>query len=488
MEKTYAFKKIEITDNEKIWLSTFYNKLKTFYYNDQDFNVLDVPIKDIINELKVELYGKLKDFDYKNIDGSLFRANHLTLIGLWYIDPESNIFDHVTKIISYIKELILSDKKPKEITINDIVIKTQLKEVDVQVALYLIHDIGNFWHGLIRLNNSNTGYLSIPIDNEYDAYLNFNDIEELMEKFYKSTLTNDVLRANQSSLLSNNDSQNIKKEIAIIIDGPNLINRILDLKINKESIVNQFSLLNLMRSINEQLSNLECPYLCSTIEFICSQRPFGKDDKFTNNEMKSLIDRFKKEEGVHVEIVNIQGNQEKGVDVKVVVELTKYAKKDGAAVLISADKDYVPVLEDLRKNDKKIITIAFNNNLPSEICNESHKVINLSKDYASFFIYNYPEYNINTLTLDDLKNMYANANDGEDNRLKVYPSGDIRITHGEDITINHDSESKFRMEIYHAYNGYVGPIAASNDDYMQDRYNILIKNWELGTTGLLDSY
>jgi hypothetical protein len=184
MGKEYTFKKIKIPDDEKIWLKAFYDKLKTFYYNEQGFNVLDVPIRDIINELKVDLYGKLRDFDYQSIDGNLFRADHLTLIGLWYIDPESNIFNHVTKIISYIKELILSGKKPNEIIINDIVSETQLKEVDVQVALYLIRDIGTFWHAR-QFNHLNTGYLSISIDNEYDIYLNFDNIEDLMEDFYK---------------------------------------------------------------------------------------------------------------------------------------------------------------------------------------------------------------------------------------------------------------------------------------------------------------
>jgi uncharacterized LabA/DUF88 family protein len=278
----------------------------------------------------------------------------------------------------------------------------------------------------------------------------------------------------------------MKKEIAIIIDGPNLINRILDLGINKRYIIGQFSLASLRDCLNWQLEELGYEYSCNTIEFVCSQKVFGSgNNKFTQDERNSLINRLKKEKGVCIEEISLPGTAEKGVDMTVAQRLQDFAKEDEISVLISADRDYVPVLNRLRKERKKVITISFNDDFPIEIQNESYETINLRNEYRGFFIYSYPEYNVTAITLDEFKDMFANADDRKNNQLRVYQSGDVFISH-EYVGAENLSCLQFRWETYDAYNGYVGPIAASDDEYMKEEYEALKKDWNTGRKGYID--
>jgi len=170
----YKFKRIRLTKAEKLWLTEILNA---------HFSKVDV------KSLKVKLWDKLpKDFDSNSIDNRLIRNNHLTLIGLWHVNPQSPVFSHVSKIIETIKDLILKDSNIKEIKSNEIAPLVGITEKEAQISLRLIYDLGGFF-GSASGSISFYGYRQVSFsqnDSAYDEFLNFENLEKKMEQFFIS--------------------------------------------------------------------------------------------------------------------------------------------------------------------------------------------------------------------------------------------------------------------------------------------------------------
>ncbi len=166
----YTFAKATLTEDQRLWM--------TEVYQSQEFD---------IKKTKVKLYGKIpQNFDVNKIDQRLYRYDHLTLIGIWQIDPDSKIFDEVAQIISKIKEMIFASPGIDRVSATDLAEKTGLPEQEVEVALRLMADLGKFMGGASGSSN-NRGYssLSFPTqDDGYDAYLSYENLNDLMEEFY----------------------------------------------------------------------------------------------------------------------------------------------------------------------------------------------------------------------------------------------------------------------------------------------------------------
>ena len=98
----YTFKKIKLSKAEKLWLSEIMKA-----------NFSPVNVK----SMKIRLWDKLpKDFDPKKIDWKLISDNHLTLIGLWHVNPKSPFFFHVSKTIEVTKDLIKKNPEIQGVT------------------------------------------------------------------------------------------------------------------------------------------------------------------------------------------------------------------------------------------------------------------------------------------------------------------------------------------------------------------------------------
>ncbi len=166
----YTFKQAQLTEHERLWL--------TEVYQSQEFDV---------RKTKVKLHGKLpKEFDVRNIDQRLYRYDHLTLIGLWLIDPDSMVFGEVEQVIAKIKEMIISAPGIEGVTASDLAEKTGLQVHNVEIALRLMSDLGKFI-GSASGGSNNRGYISISFpsgDESYDAYLAYENLDNLMEEFY----------------------------------------------------------------------------------------------------------------------------------------------------------------------------------------------------------------------------------------------------------------------------------------------------------------
>lgn len=96
-------------------------------------------------------------------------------------------------------------------------------------------------------------------------------------------------------------------------------------------------------------------------------------------------------------------------------------------------------------------------------------------------------------TLDQLRDLVSHCDaDHENHSLWVDQQGEVHITAiPQDLTpalwaTQHKDLIRFRFETFQAGEGYLGPEAASNDNWMNRLFNSLIRLWEAGATGYRD--
>ena len=96
------------------------------------------------------------------------------------------------------------------------------------------------------------------------------------------------------------------------------------------------------------------------------------------------------------------------------------------------------------------------------------------------------KYNIETLTRNELLELIKNGDDTQNNQIRVTKTGIVFLSQtigAEDI-----SNLKFRFETFDAGNGYVGPLAAKDGEYIDELYNGLVATWKLNKTGYIDCW
>ncbi len=173
----YKFKQIKLSDAERLWLT------EILKFNSSEVN---------IRRLKVKLRNRLpEDFDPDKIDHGLLWNNHLTLVGLWHIDPQNAIFDHVFKIFEIIKDLILRNPEISRVTAKDLSSFIDITEKEAEIALRYIYELGDFFGG----GGLTDKYYGMKIaqfrhDNSaYDKFLRFKSLEQEMERSFISRIS-----------------------------------------------------------------------------------------------------------------------------------------------------------------------------------------------------------------------------------------------------------------------------------------------------------
>ena len=96
----YNFPKIKITKDQKLWLE------KAYSYQKKGEKVK-------YRQLRAELYGKIPDtFHPKTIDSRLLHSyESLSFVGIWHIDPNTDLIKKTDTLIKKIREIILKKKK-----------------------------------------------------------------------------------------------------------------------------------------------------------------------------------------------------------------------------------------------------------------------------------------------------------------------------------------------------------------------------------------
>ncbi len=77
-------------------------------------------------------------------------------------------------------------------------------------------------------------------------------------------------------------------------------------------------------------------------------------------------------------------NNEKGVDIAIATRLIEVSENCEIICLLSSDKDYIPVLEYLKRKGKYIVTIGISEKHPVELKNLSYLFIDIKEYFVSY--------------------------------------------------------------------------------------------------------
>lgn len=272
------------------------------------------------------------------------------------------------------------------------------------------------------------------------------------------------------------------QKIPLIVDGPNYINRVIELGIKPNHIARQLSLENLREIINKKLTEFDVKEKIEIIEFVCSKKRFGpKSQKFSEKEQDLFLKRLKTETGVYVDIVDLPGSSEKGVDTTISSKIEDYAKEVEILILLSSDRDFVPILKKFR-GKVKVFLVSVKNDYPIELSNEAYSTLFL--DYRDLFKYHYPKFYINDFTEEKCAELFSEADDRILNQLRIDFNGFVFIS--KKVGAMELENIKARWETFGRYNEYVGPQAASDDKYIERQFKQIKLCWERNVTGYID--
>jgi hypothetical protein len=285
------------------------------------------------------------------------------------------------------------------------------------------------------------------------------------------------------------DAMNVE-DVPVIVDGPNYVNRVLDLRIDHDLVAGQLTLTGLRRAMNDGIRYQQlAPVACNTtIDFICSKKLFGPpSNKITQLERELLLGRLMRETGVHIEEIDLPGDSEKGVDGAVQSRLEELAKDHQWVVLVSADRDYVPVLRKLRKGRTRVLLASLQSDFPRELANEAWGIVELHPFEAALFAYSYPTFDIEGFTQDECRNLIANADDRQNNQIRITEDGRVFASTGDAIGNRQRDGIRFSLETFAAGNDYCGPRAASDKRHVEPMFDDIGRAWRRGQRGHIGS-
>lgn len=269
----------------------------------------------------------------------------------------------------------------------------------------------------------------------------------------------------EASELIVNDIMGLKNGIDIVIDGDNLFDRLTELKIDNDILYKQFSVMKFQKVIEESIfrKSKKCMIV------------FSKDNSHYS---KQVICRLEAE---GTQVVTFD-NRAQSIEF-----VCEQIKRTFEFVLVTSREDMVSTVS-AHKDDCYLYTVSFVNDLPAR----SVPIFFSKGDITSIELnrcFNYNEcktINIKNITEAIYKDMLANANDCIAHQLRVDWSGDVyisTITGAEEI-----DDVKFRWEIWDPGNGYAGPCAASDYEYVRQSVASLKKCWEDDIRGYCDYY
>ncbi|MES2514719.1 MAG: P-loop NTPase fold protein [Bacteroidota bacterium] len=198
----YNFPLITLSQHEEAWLKVVYQK----FLNNEKFE---------IRFLLSKMWDQIpKEFEPQNISPSLIRfGNQITLLGIWAIDSNSNIFENFDKVVYAVREILKNNNEVRDVSTNDIrQTHPELTFEDIFRVFRLLSGLSDFTNGIG--GNDETKIYSIGVSTEeiYRRYRNYKGIEDIVYQLYK-----------EHPSYSENLGENASIE-------PELLNKVIDLK------------------------------------------------------------------------------------------------------------------------------------------------------------------------------------------------------------------------------------------------------------------
>jgi hypothetical protein len=166
----YNYQSLTLSNSQRLWLS------EIFKGNDSR------------RKIRAKLWKQIEcDFDPNSIDQSLFWGAGLSLIGLWYIDSESALFEQVDTLIKSIREQIFSNPDLECITSEELSKLTEIPQEDVKLALYYMGQLGHFFSSASGKSDK-LGYTKLDFSDEkaFDDYVRYKSLDQLLEERFNS--------------------------------------------------------------------------------------------------------------------------------------------------------------------------------------------------------------------------------------------------------------------------------------------------------------
>lgn len=269
----------------------------------------------------------------------------------------------------------------------------------------------------------------------------------------------------QAAELISKDIQGLPQGVDIIIDGESLFDRLTELGIDEDILYKQFSIEKLQNVIEQTILRKIRDCMIA----------FSEDSGHSN---RDLINRLQEE---RIEVV-IFDKRQGAIDF-----VYEKIKESVDLVVLSNSEDMLNKVS-TKKRDCYLYTVSFENDLrpsvgPTFFAKGNITLIELN---ACFNYNECKKINIHNITETIFKEMLANANDEISHQLRVDWEGNVflsTITGAKEI-----DDVKFRWESWDAGNGYVGPRAASDDEYVKHSIESLQKCWKDDVRGYCDDY
>lgn len=167
----YNYQSLTLSDSQRLWLS------EIFKGNTSR------------RKIRARLWKQLElDFDPNSIDKSLLWGATLSLIGIWYIDSKSALFEQVDKLIKTIREQIISDPDLESISSEELSELTAIPKEEVELALHYMCQLGHFFSSASG-ESGKPGYTKLDFldENAFDDYLRYQSLDQLLEERFNST-------------------------------------------------------------------------------------------------------------------------------------------------------------------------------------------------------------------------------------------------------------------------------------------------------------
>lgn len=169
------FPKVEVPADSKVWLHAAYERVKAGKPIDPQ-------------QMLVELWSEIPDFDYKSIDSRLMKFGvELTLIGILQIDPDTELCHQTDQVIRFIKDKIKEQPTVERVFAEEVSETLEIPEQRVALIFVLMRHLGDFWNGAGGTGNI-PGYTSITIKDEHvkREYLKYERLEPLLRRSAKT--------------------------------------------------------------------------------------------------------------------------------------------------------------------------------------------------------------------------------------------------------------------------------------------------------------
>lgn len=164
----------EVFENDqKVWLSYAYNKLKTYETIDE-------------RAASLELWDDLSYFfSTENLDYDYFKNGRITLFGIWLIDPNSNLLHECDSVIHSISKLIKENPTNERFSISQLS-NLKLDRKKLEQLVHLLFEYGGFISGISGGPDAQLYIDSFTVSTRnFSNYKNFKSISKRLKKRFE---------------------------------------------------------------------------------------------------------------------------------------------------------------------------------------------------------------------------------------------------------------------------------------------------------------